>query len=184
LYTNSPGNLFAQIALISADLAGVSVQVELIDKESEDYKKDFAKKHLTGKFPLIELDSGEIIFESVAIAHHFGRSAGLTGATTFQQAQVNQWIAFLQNDLLPAMGPIYYGVFGHAIVDQKAFNEALKVLKSKLKVLDTHLNGKNFMVGESLTVADVFATVMLSIGFQTVLDAGFRKAMPNLSQYF
>jgi glutathione S-transferase len=87
LYTNNHGNLFAQIALVAADLSATNVEVCIIDKQAEDYK-EFAKKHATGKFPLLELDSGELLFESSAIALHFARESksGLLGSSPFEEA--------------------------------------------------------------------------------------------------
>ena len=75
-------------------------------------------------------------------------------------------------------------VLGHKVVPQKEFMEGVKKLKSLCKVLDTHLKGKQFLVGDSLTLADVVLGTSLIIPFQTVLDAGFRKGMGNLSNWF
>ena len=88
IYTNSVGNLFTQSALVAADLAGVPVQVVVLDKAQQN-EKDFRAKNLTGVFPLLELADGTLIFESAAIASHFARhapSSGLLGQTNLQQA--------------------------------------------------------------------------------------------------
>ena len=43
---------------------------------------------------------------------------------------------------------------------------------------------RNFLVGHSLTLADVVLIVALVVPLQTVLDQGFRKdTIPNLSRY-
>lgn len=48
--------------------------------------------------------------------------------------------------------------------------------------LNTHLQGKTYLVGEKLTVADLVLTFGLLIPFQTSLDAGFRKSVaPNVA---
>jgi len=39
------------------------------------------------------------------------------------------------------------------------------------------------LVGNRLTVADIFVAVVLLLAFQTTLDAGFRKAMPNVANW-
>jgi len=80
--------------------------------------------------------------------------------------------------------PVLMPVLGHRIASAKEFNSALAHLKTLCKVLDTALKGKNYLVGDSATVADILlATAMIPL-FQTVLDAGFRKAMPNFSNWF
>ena len=72
LYSNSVGNVFAQTALIAADLANQQVEVVYMS-EADRKNKEWAAKHITGKFPVLELASGDMIWESGAIARHFAR---------------------------------------------------------------------------------------------------------------
>jgi len=64
------------------------------------------------------------------------------------------------------------------------FKDKLGALKSNLKVLNNHLNGKHFLVGESLTIADVGIACALSYFMGTVLGAGERKAFVNVVNWF
>lgn len=75
-------------------------------------------------------------------------------------------------------------VLGHREADKKTFNGSLSRLKSLVKVLDTHLNGKNYMVGDAVTIADIMLSTAMIPCMQTVLDAGFRKSMKNFSDWF
>ena len=52
------------------------------------------------------------------------------------------------------------------------------------KVLNDHLKDKHFLVGNNLTIADVVAACSLIMAYQTVLDAGFRKGMPAVTEWF
>lgn len=61
--------------------------------------KEWKAKNSTNRFPLLETDDGQIIFESSAISSFFARAdpdSGLYGQTPFQAAQVDSMIAFLQ----------------------------------------------------------------------------------------
>jgi elongation factor 1-beta len=80
--------------------------------------------------------------------------------------------------------PVLMPVLGHRVVPKKDFNTSLSGLKSLCKVLDTHLNGKQYLVGNGVTVADIALSTAFIPCFQTVLDAGFRKGMPNFSAWF
>ena len=85
IYSNLPGNIFAQFALVAAQFANAHVEVEYKDKEAAN-AKEFKDKNPTGKFPILELDDGKIVFESQAIAGYFARlapSSGLLGSSTF-----------------------------------------------------------------------------------------------------
>ena len=86
LYTNGAGNIFSHTALIAAEMAGIPV--EIVMKTNDEWKadKEHAKINTTMKFPLLELDDGTRIFESTAIAAHFGRGK-LFGSTPFQNGQ-------------------------------------------------------------------------------------------------
>lgn len=76
-----------------------------------------------------------------------------------------------------------YNVFGYAY-NTEDFNNGVKGIKEQVKILNTHLEGKQYLVGNSVTLADVSNFVSLIIPFALVLDGGFRKAMPHVSAWF
>ena len=49
--------------------------------------------------------------------------------------------------------------------------------------MNTHLEGKKWLVGNEMTIADIYVSQYLSYAFQTVLDGGFRKAMTNITTW-
>lgn len=79
--------------------------------------------------------------------------------------------------------PIFRATFGWSKIDSEVYNQAIKDLKEHIKLLNTHLQGKDYLVGNHLTVADIIVGLSLVIAYQTVLDGGFRKAMPNTSNW-
>ena len=66
----------------------------------------------------------------------------------------------------------------------KKFNDGVKHAKEQAKILDTYLKGKTYLVGSKISLADLYLANSLTLSFQTIFDAGFRKAMPNLSSWF
>jgi len=78
----------------------------------------------------------------------------------------------------------FYGVFGHKEIPQNNFADIVKEMKSKMKVLNDHLNGKYYLVGDNVTIADIMLAVYLIVPFQTVFDGGYRKAIPHLTEWF
>jgi len=76
-----------------------------------------------------------------------------------------------------------HNVFGiHFNQDQ--YNDGLKNIKERCKILNTHLEGKTFVVSQHLTLADITLFNSLMGPFAVALDAGFRKAMPHVSAWF
>ena len=66
----------------------------------------------------------------------------------------------------------------------KTFSIALNSFKKTLLPLEKHLRLRNFLVGYSLTLADVTLIASLIKPLQTVLDQQYRKdTIPNLSRY-
>ena len=75
------------------------------------------------------------------------------------------------------------GVFGWFPVEKAAYDQCSKDIKAHVKTLNTALEGRKFLVGDSISIADVIVAMSLSMPFQTILDAGFRKAMGNCSNW-
>lgn len=165
-------------------MAGTNVEVVTLGQE-EAKGKDYKSKVLTGKFPALETEEG-VIFESAAIARYIARKAGsgLNGANEFEAGQIDQFIDFTNTSLFPHAMNIYRATFGWAPVDAEVYNDAVKLYKENLRTLNTHLQGKDFLVGSNLTVADVVVALHLVIPMQVALDPGFRKAMPNVTAWF
>ena len=61
---------------------------------------------------------------------------------------------------------------------------SLNALKDAATKLNTHLNGKSWLVGARLTLADIVVFNSLLTSFTFAFDVGFRKAMPHVSSWF
>jgi glutathione S-transferase len=176
LFVNSADQVLPQIV---ASFSNSALEVSTITEKE--------KAPQAGSFPYLQTASGDIISEVSAISNHLARmnpGCGLLGATPFQQAQVNQWIAWAQC-LAPVVETVATGITG----DPKKFNKAaydngLKKVKDEAKTLNNVLKGKNFLVGDKMTLADLYCAHVLTPAFQLVLDAGFRKGMADVAKWF
>mmetsp|Transcript_18872 Transcript_18872/g.18031 ORF Transcript_18872/g.18031 Transcript_18872/m.18031 type:complete len:309 (+) Transcript_18872:306-1232(+) len=93
------------------------------------------------------------------------------------------WLDYTLGSIQSLFFPIGRGVYGWGPVTSEVYNTAVTSLKNTVKLLNTHLQGKEFLVGSRLSVADLVLAMHLHIFYQSVLDAGFRKAMPNVTGY-
>jgi glutathione S-transferase len=85
LYHNRVGNIFVQLAQITAKLANVPLEEVQMTAEQAN-SKEYKLKCLTGKFPCLETADGTI-FESAAIARYLARlnpDAKLAGGNNFE----------------------------------------------------------------------------------------------------
>ena len=62
--------------------------------------------------------------------------------------------------------------------DATLYNNAVKDIKEAVKNVNTHLQGKKYLLGDKISVADIIIATEFIPLFQTILDGGFRKAMP------
>jgi elongation factor 1-gamma len=185
IYNWRVGNLWVDVAFITANLA--KVPLEEVFVTPEDLKsKEWKARSLTGKTPMLETPEGNLV-ESAAIARYLASQGEghLGGANAFETAQINQWVDYSHTTLLPHFYPILRAVFGlgDAPVDGDLYNNSVKEVKEIVKTINTHLQGKTHLVSNRITVADVAIAAQLIPYYQTILDAGFRKAMPNVAAW-
>lgn len=187
-YTNYPDNLFYQICAIVVRATNEPVETVVVSKDMAD-SEDFKKKKGTGKFPMLELNNGDVLFESAAIAEYLARQSAshkhaLTGHSVMESAQIEQWILIASTFIMPSTIKIAYTQFGHNF-DMAAYEAGVKGIKEQCKMMDKHLSdGKMFLHGGRFTLADIMCFQALSVPFQFCLDAGFQKAMPWVSAWF
>lgn len=182
IYSNYAYNFYTLFTLSVADICDKKVEVELVNDEKKG-SKEFKAINMTGKFPLLETEHGHLN-ESLAIAKYFAHDhATLKGASAIEQAKVDQWSQWGLTTVIPNIMPVLAATFGWRDVQQADFNDANKALKEQVRAINVALTG-DYLVGSTITIADIFVASILSLGFQTVLDAGFRKAAPKASAWF
>jgi len=186
LYTY-PGNVKAQKSLIAALYNGVAIQVPTNFEMGKDNKSpEFLALNPNGKVPLLETPEGAV-FESNAIFRYVLRSSlatSLYGATPLQAAQVDQWIDWSACELELAVAAWVYPILGFANFDFRAQQKAETDIKAALKVLDQYLLTRTFLVGESVTGADIAVAMALVNPSKMVFDAAFRAPFPNVFRWF
>lgn len=69
-------------------------------------------------------------------------------------------------------------------LDMKKFNALVDELKKQVTPLNNYLKGKQWIVGNSVTMADIACAAVLTPAFQMIFDAGFRKGRGDLAKWF
>lgn len=188
LYTNGP---FHQLTWLSQMVAEFTQQKDfelvIVSPEMND-SAEFKAKRAHGKFPMLELDDGSMVYESLAIAQYMARRSAshgpaLLGRCAMEQAMVNQWVNWGMMNIAWPCAKVFYNTLG-VMNSSDDYAAGLKTVKEMLKVLNTHLEGKTFMVANRLTMADLVIANMLIGPFAFALDPGFRKAHSNVSDWW
>merc|ERR1711990_479650 len=184
LYTY-PDNFRAQKALIAAKYSGAQVTLVKDFKFGETNKSpEFLKKFPLGKVPAFEGSDGVLLTESNAIAYYVANDELRGGSDSSARAQVVQWMAMADNEILPAACTWVFPTMGIMQFNKNATERAKEDVKTALKTLNEHLLTKTFLVGERLSLADIaVACTMLSL-YKQVLDPAFRKPFVNVNRWF
>jgi len=129
-----------------------AIPVSLPDKEQKT--PEYLAMNPLGKVPVID-DDGEIIRDSQAIvvylAHKYGDGAWLpTDAAGL--GHVMEWLSFAANEMLNSCAVARALILFNREGDLAAAQEASRQC---LDILDGHLAGREWLVGESPSAADV-----------------------------
>ncbi len=109
--------------------------------------------------------------------------ATLLGTNDVERAKIDQWCLWGVTKLIPDQMPAVQAVHGWADVLQANFTASLNEVKANAKTINSALTG-DWLVGNTVTLADIALASFFIIAQQTLLDGGFRKAMPKFSAWF
>jgi len=186
IYNNNPFNHYSQLNLIAARIAGVEF-TEVFIAFDDQKKPEFLKINPTGKVPCAETPEGTI-FESGAIARYIARlhpEKGLYGSTVYESGLVDQWVDFVATGMPSSLATITYQTAGRQESNAATYSQAIKDVREQLTIIEKHLqkSGSNYLVGNTITIADIKLIVAVGSLFRIVLDEGSRKAFPALTKY-
>jgi glutathione S-transferase len=119
--------------------------------------------------PVLELDDGTVIAESIAICRYFEElkpEPPLFGSSTLERAQVEMWQRRIELGLMAAIGQFFrhsHPLMANVEVPQIAvWAEANRARALKfLPTLERQLADRPFVCGEAFTVADITGLVAL-----------------------
>lgn len=79
---------------------------------------------------------------------------------------------------------IHYFAYDLLLICAKAEEAAIASLKRALAALNTHLASNTYLVGHSVTLADIIMTCNLTLGFSRILSKSFTSEFPHIERYF
>ncbi|XP_029307563.1 valine--tRNA ligase [Cottoperca gobio] len=137
--------------------------------------------------PTLVLGAGEgdsVLSGANAVAWYLANQGKRAGVDTKQQSQVWQWISFADNELTPVSCGVVFPLMGMTGVDKKLQQSSRAELMRVLKVLDRALEPRTFLVGESITLADMAVATAVLLPFKYVLEPSDKKVLTNVTRWF
>ncbi|KAJ5873453.1 Elongation factor 1-gamma 2 [Penicillium subrubescens] len=148
---------------------------------------EYLKIQPLGKIPAFEGANGFTLSEVIAIAIYVtsqNEKTTLLGKTKQDYASIVRWMSFANGELLPKVGSWYRPLLGLDGYNKKTVDEAAKAAQKTIAVLEQHLTANTYLVGERITLADLFTASLLTRAFATVLDKKFRDANPAVTRWY
>jgi glutathione S-transferase len=171
LYNHSRAPNPRRVRIFAAE-KGIELALEEIDILAEQSRTPgFLAINSSGAVPVLQLDDGSHLSESVAICRYLEGlhpEPNLFGRNLREQAEVERWNRRMELELFAPIArtaqntsPIFRGRF-------KQFpeygEEQRAAVCRRLERMDRELSGNQFVAGDRYTIADITALVAIDIG--------------------
>lgn len=108
-----------------------------------------------GAVPVLELENGERLTEGPVIAQYLADKAGradlLPAAGSMDRYRVMEWQNYITSELHKTFTPLF-----NPDLDSSAKKTLASVLRKKYEWVNTQLQSKDYLLGQSFTVADAY----------------------------
>jgi glutathione S-transferase len=163
-----------------------SIPVNLV--AGEHRRPEFLRINPAGKLPVL-VDGDLVLTESVAIVLYLAdkySDRGLIPTDLKERAQVNRWLLFAATELEQPL----WRISRHTMLypeDQRLPADVIlasQEFKAMASVLDKHMQGRQFVVGDSATVADFVVAYTLDWANEDQLMDGFPQLLAYVKRMY
>jgi glutathione S-transferase len=171
LYSHSVAPNPRRVRIFAAE-KGIDLTLEEVDiLAGQSRTPEFLAKNSSGGVPVLELDDGSHLSESVAICRYLEGlhpEPNLLGRDLREQAEIERWNRRMELELFAAIGRTVQNtspIFQSRFKQFPEYGEAQRaVVYQRLERMDRELNGHQFVAGDRFTIADITALVAIDIG--------------------
>jgi len=169
---------------------GVQVPTEQVDIiTGQNRSPEFLKKNPLGGLPVLELDDGTILTESLAIIEYFEElhpNPPMIGGNPLERAKVRRLERVIELGVLSNIATIFQNTHpfmaGRLKQSADAAENARGRLAATLKVIDDEIDGKPFAAGNKPSTAD--CTLLASLGFAEFAGVAIDPSFKNVARWY
>lgn len=146
-------SLAVHIALREAELDFGLVEVDYATRRTEA-GCDFRAINPKGTVPALLFDDGEVLTEVPVILQFLDEASGVTGllpAAGLPRLRALEWLNFIATEIHKSFSPLFRPTTPDAFLMPGRDH-----LRSRLSIVERHLSRNTYLMGEDLTLADLY----------------------------
>jgi len=186
-FVGAPNPKKLRVYLAEKGLAIPCEQVNIVTGENR--QPEFLKKNPLGGLPVLELDDGSHLTESLAIIEYLEElnpKPPMLGTTPRERARVREIERICDLGILSAVGQYFQNTHPFMAARFKQSPDAAENAKTRLantlKVLDAIIERKPFVAGDHPTIAD--CTLLAAMEFAEFAQAPVDASAKNVHRWY
>lgn len=164
------------------------IQIDLA--KGENLTPEFAARNPMKKVPVLELDDGTCISETMAICRYFEElhpeTTPLLGEGPLGKAKTEQWLRWIEYFFFLPTGMCFQhtsGYFKDRMNPIKEWGEECgKNVEKFFHFLNKHLEGREYICGETFSAADINA--FTTVDFNKVINIRIKPEQTHLQAWY
>lgn len=171
---------------------GMQLATENVDlMAGENRQSEYLTKNPAGQLPCLQLDNGEYLSEVTAICEYLdevGDGPSLMGDTAEERAMTRMWTRRIDLNIVEPMGNGFrysegLELFKNRLTVIPEAAESLKgIARDKLAWLNGLMEGKKFVSGDRITLADIHLFCFLTFG--KAVGQPYDEGLSNLHGWY
>ena len=154
----------------------------------DDLATDFRQLNPFGRVPILELDDGTFLAESVAMCRYLEGlhpEPSLFGTTLLEMAQIEIWSRRAEMNFIAPGAAAFRNITGIFKDREKVLPEwgeiCADVAASALQVFNNELASRKFLAGDNFSITDI--TLAVALGFTEKVQFKLPFDFPNTVRY-
>lgn len=155
----------------TAEECGLEYEIVPVDIRGGEHRQpEFLKMNPNGKVPVM-VDGDLVLFESMAINTYLAEKykPELLGKDLAEHGQVYQWSYWAIANMAHSFETLIMTKYGVSASEENMENSRLQITKH-LTILNAYLEGKDFMVGNGFTIADINVYTVVGMASFVAID--------------
>ena len=153
---------------------GLDIEKEEVDlMGGENRQAEHLSRNPSGQMPTLELDDGSFLAEITVICEYLDEINGnsdLIGKTPQERAETKMWVRRIDLQIIEPLTNGFRSAEGYEFFKERlhlipqAADDLKAIAQERLVSLDQQLEGKEFICGDRLTLADIMLYCFLNFG--------------------